>query len=81
MEQNGRLTERRLSDLERDVGRLEERTEQVPVLVQRIAALEARVSEQTAEIKSLRATLITFSLGVSGSAVAILVGILVVSQQ
>lgn len=78
---NGRLTERRLSELERDVGRLQERTEQIPVLTVEVARLKDEVKGLKDEVKSLRTTLITFSLGISGSAIAVLIGILVVSQQ
>jgi hypothetical protein len=85
---NGRLTERRLSELERDVGRLEERTEAIPVLSAKseqqtteIKSLRDEIKDLRTEIGKLRSTLITFSLGITSSAVAVLIGILVVSNQ
>lgn len=72
---NGRLIDRRLADLEADMSRVQDRIEQVPVLVERMNAQNKALEELSENVKSLRNTLITFAFTVAGSAIAILVGL------
>lgn len=80
------MDDRRLAQLERDVGRLEERSEQVPVMAEQINGLRRdltgfidatnkRFDKQEADQAGLRRTIVGFAFAVAGSAVAVLLGL------
>lgn len=79
------MDERRLSELERDVGRLEEKAEQVPVLIEQVAALRAdfrdhreavaRRADKTDEaIDGLRRVVLGFAVTLSSALILYVVG-------
>ena len=69
------VEERRLTQIEADIKRLEDKVEQLPVLNERLNGIEKTMGELTDNVKSLRNTLITFALTVAGSAIAVLLGL------
>lgn len=68
-------TDRRLADVERDVGRLQERVEGIPVLNEQNTGLRRDMTALAEEVGGLRRALIGFALSVAGSAALVVYGL------
>lgn len=79
--------ERRIEEIERDIERLYERTKDIPVLTEQVAGLRREISlmrdenreqhaESKAEIKQVRAWLVTGALAMAGTFGAGLIAVL-----
>lgn len=68
----------RLGEVEKDQASLWTRAAAIPVQANAISNIEKAQGEYKDEMRSLRQALVLFSLTVSGSAIAVLVGLLTV---
>lgn len=80
--------ERRIADLERTVGRLEERAEQVPVLGVEmrqvrsdLGLLRDEVKSLAGDVKGLRGNILAFAFTVAAGTIGLVITMIVTTQQ